>query len=52
MERYDLSYTAEGHPRLGVPYRGATLLRQPLYTKGTAFTEEERVTFGLEGLLP
>jgi malic enzyme len=33
-------------------YRGATLLRQPLYTKGTAFTEEERAAFGLEGLLP
>jgi malic enzyme len=34
------------------PYRGTRLLRHPLYTKGTAFTEEERFAFGLEGLLP
>ncbi|HVR71293.1 MAG TPA: NAD-dependent malic enzyme [Vicinamibacteria bacterium] len=38
--------------RFVVPSRGATLLRQPIYAKGTAFTEEERIAFGLEGLLP
>jgi hypothetical protein len=38
--------------RFVVPYRGAALLRQPLYAKGTAFTDEERTAFGLEGLLP
>jgi malic enzyme len=38
--------------RLAVPDRGARLLRQPMYTKGTAFTAEERVALGLEGLLP
>ena len=52
METYGLKQ----HPRRGawleVPYRGARLLRHPMYTKGTAFTEEERVAFGLEGLLP
>jgi malic enzyme len=38
--------------RLRVPCRGTTLLRHPLYAKGTGFTAEEREAFGLEGLLP
>ena len=32
--------------------RGIALLRDPLLNKGTAFTEQERDTFGLRGLLP
>src|SRR3954469_25527783 len=32
--------------------RGADLLRVPLHNKGTAFTEAERNTLGLRGLLP
>ena len=52
MERYGLTRDSEDRPRLECPYRGTRLLRHPLYTKGTAFTEEERFAFGLEGLLP
>jgi malic enzyme len=51
METYGLKSDG-GRVRLEVPYRGTALLRHPLYTKGTAFTLEERAAFGLEGLLP
>lgn len=52
MERFDSVRDDTGGARLRVPYRGTPLLRQPLYTKGTAFTAEERAVFGLDGLLP
>jgi malate dehydrogenase (oxaloacetate-decarboxylating) len=52
MERFGMTRDSQGNPRLEVPYRGAALLRHPLYTKGTAFTPAERGAFGLEGLLP
>jgi malic enzyme len=52
MERYGLRFEVGGRTRLTVPYRGARLLRHPMFTKGTAFTKEERSTLGLEGLLP
>jgi malate dehydrogenase (oxaloacetate-decarboxylating) len=52
MERYRRTRDAKGNLRIEVPYRGAPLLRQPMYTKSTAFTVEERSLFGLEGLLP
>ena len=52
MERYGLTTDSEGRPLLDCPYRGTRLLQHPLYAKGTAFTEEERLAFGLEGLLP
>ena len=52
METFGLKRDQQGRLRLEVPYRGVSLLRHPLFTKGTAFTQEERTAFGLEGLLP
>ena len=52
MEKYSVRHDSKGTARLEVPYRGTRLLRHPMYTKGTAFNEEERDAHGLEGLLP
>ena len=52
MQRFNLSRGAEGQSLLQVPYRGAHLLAQPMYSKGSSFTHQERRTFGLEGMLP
>jgi malate dehydrogenase (oxaloacetate-decarboxylating) len=37
---------------IGVDLEGAALLTNPLLNKGTAFTDDERTTFALHGLLP
>ena len=37
---------------LYLPFAGPAILEAPLINKGTAFTEEERQFFNLEGLLP
>jgi malic enzyme len=52
MEHMIVRRDGRGGARYRVPYRGTTLLRQPIFAKGTAFTADERRTFGLEGLLP
>jgi malic enzyme len=51
VEKFDLRRTKDGY-QLNVPVSGTSLLRHPLYNKGTAFTEAERKRFDLEGLLP
>lgn len=52
MEPYQLKHDREGRPRVEVSYRSQPLLQHPMFTKGTAFTREERAALGLEGLLP
>ena len=39
-------------PTLHISLRGMDLLDTPIFSKGTAFTDEERSAFGLHGLLP
>src|SRR5882757_7059438 len=52
MQRYRLRQDVNGRAVVEVPYRGEALLRQPMFSKGTAFSRQERADFGLEGLLP
>ncbi len=52
METFGLRRDPRRGSWLEVPCRGEELLHHPLYTKGTAFSAEERTALGLEGLLP
>jgi malic enzyme len=52
MRKFELFRDETGAPVLRVPFTGQALLREPLMNKGTGFPADERVTFGLEGLLP
>lgn len=51
MKQYRVVHGPGGR-RVEVPYRGARLLQEPMFNKGTGFPAEERRAFGLEGLLP
>src|SRR3989338_8699742 len=52
MQNYLPQKTSEDSLHLEIDIEGSELLHNPLLNKGTAFTKEERQTFGLEGLLP
>lgn len=49
---FDYKIDAQGNNYLEVSIRGITLLRLAATNKGTAFTEQERIDLGLDGLLP
>lgn len=51
-EYFDYRLDAEGNPYLEVALRGSLLLRLPAINKGTAFSIDERIELGLDGLLP
>ena len=51
MDKFDLTRTADGY-QLKVPKKSTSVLRYPLYNKGTGFTDAERERFHLQGLLP
>lgn len=52
MKQYLLHRNPDGEEHLDVPLRGEELLHQPLFNKGSGFSIEERIAFGLEGVLP
>jgi malate dehydrogenase (oxaloacetate-decarboxylating) len=52
MKQYERKFDASGKAYLETALPGLMLTRLPLLNKGTCFTEEERRTFGLWGLLP
>lgn len=51
-EYFDYRLDADGNKYVAVSIRGVALLRLPAINKGTAFSEQERIELGLDGLLP
>jgi malate dehydrogenase (oxaloacetate-decarboxylating) len=49
---FDIKKDAQHKPYMEVYLDGIALLRLTMTNKGTAFTDEERVALGLDGLLP
>lgn len=51
-EYFDYRQDANGQTYIAAKIRGIALLRLPATNKGTAFTIEERIELGVDGLLP
>jgi malate dehydrogenase (oxaloacetate-decarboxylating) len=49
---FDYRLDADGNKYVEVSIRGVSLLRLPATNKGTAFSVQERIELGLDGLLP
>ncbi len=49
---FDIKQDAQGRKYMEVYLEGIALLRLVMTNKGTAFTQDERVALGLDGLLP
>jgi malate dehydrogenase (oxaloacetate-decarboxylating) len=49
---FDYQLDSAGEPYMQVSIKGAALLRLPATNKGTAFTLQERIDLGIDGLLP
>ncbi|MEI8574224.1 NAD-dependent malic enzyme [Methylomonas sp. LW13] len=49
---FDYRLDADGNKYVEVSIRGVTLLRLPATNKGTAFSVQERIELGLDGMLP
>lgn len=52
MLEFNLRSNPHGGVSVTTDLRGAALLDLPMFNKGTAFPDEERRAFGLDGLLP
>ncbi|MDH3253931.1 MAG: hypothetical protein OEM62_02990 [Acidobacteriota bacterium] len=52
MRQYLNGKSTGGRIEIKSPLRGADLLTEPMYTKGSAFSLQERATVALDGLLP
>lgn len=52
MKNYLSKTATDGSKFLEVDVKGGDLLHDPLLNKGSSFDKEERISFGLQGLLP